>query len=87
MSQIKIKVDPNLIGDEGKMNRKTWKAIKQKKGNSIFFPEGDLIPMVSDEFELQFVLHIVDDEIDDNTMYVSPDVKQNRYPTKNTINY
>ena len=86
MNEIKIVVDSAFAEREAKINRKTWLAIKTKKGDSAFF-EGNAIMVGENVFDPQYILFIVDEDLPDNTMIVSKDVKEMCYADKDTLSF
>lgn len=79
MRRIQIIVDTGLPEKSGRIALGTWQAIKASKPNA-FFPEGDRIPVGTNPFDPSYILLAVDQEVPENTLFVSEDVKRDVYP-------
>ena len=87
MSKISIIEDPGLPDRSGRINKKTWVSIKEAKGANAFFPSGDQIIVASNPFEPQYILFAVDEDLEDDTLYVSSDIKSLLYSDKDFLDY
>jgi hypothetical protein len=87
MNIIRIIEDTGLPERAGRINKKTWTSIKTAKGNSAFFPDGDQIIVASNPFEPQYILFAVDEDLEDDTLYVSSDIKALLYSNKDFLKY
>lgn len=85
MTTIHIKVDSGLPDRSGRINVKTWQAIKEAKGGSSIFPEENSILVGQNPFEPQYLLLAVNEDIEENTLFVSSDVKSLVYKDRTTI--
>lgn len=81
--RIAIIVDKGLPERSGRINSKTWQAVKSKRvGNGFFdLPEGKVVPIGTNPFEPSYLLFVVDDELPVDSFVVSSDVKKTVYPT------
>ena len=85
MTNITITVDAGLTERTGRINRKTYASIKMAKGDSAFFPDGTYIPVGKEPFEPDYIIFVVDDELRDNTLVVSSDVKELFYKGRDRL--
>lgn len=75
MAEIKITVDAGLPERAGRINRRTYESIKKAKGNSAFFPDGNHIPVGMNPFDPAYIIFVVDEKLEDDTLVISSDVK------------
>jgi hypothetical protein len=87
MIEIKIIVDTGLSERGARINWKTYESIKKAKGNSQFFPDGKCIPVGNNPFEPDYIIFIVDKELEDNTLVVSKDVKELFYKNRTSLSF
>lgn len=87
-------MDITIIEDAGlpervaRINSNTYNSIKSVKGKSAFFPSGAPAILVGeDPFDPDYVLFIVDSEMQDNIMVVSSDVKRRHYAGRNILRF
>ena len=79
--RITIKTDDTLPERSARISRRTWEAIKSKKGGTAFFPEGNAIVVGTNPFDPSYILFAVDDGVPEDCFIVSADVKRNVYPS------
>jgi hypothetical protein len=78
MTEIKIVVDVGLAERAGRVNRKTYVAIKKANGINAFYPDGTLF---------DYIVFAVDEELSDNTLVVSRDVKELCYKNRTSLSF
>jgi hypothetical protein len=87
MTIITIAVDSSLPERGARINRKTYESIKKAKGDSAFFPDGRYIPVGDKPFDPDYIIFIVDEGVEDNTLLVSSDVKESFYRGADTLGF
>ena len=86
-TEIRIAVDVGLPERGGRINSKTYESIKQAKGNSAFFPDGNYIPVGKNPFDPDYIIFVVDEELEDNAFIVSSDVKELFYKNRPSLSF
>lgn len=79
MKSIKIIEDHTLSEHSGKISKNTWQSIKKSKGSGAFFPEENHILVGNNPFDPQYILEVVNDDLEKDVLYVSPDIKRSLY--------
>jgi hypothetical protein len=79
--RIYIVMDRTLTERSGRISSKTWSAVKAKRGDTAFFPEGNQIIVGNNPFDPSYVLFVVDEEMPDDQFLVSEDVKRLFFPS------
>jgi hypothetical protein len=70
------------------INQNTYNSIIIAKGNSAFFPNGlPAIGVGEDPFDPDYILFIVANDLPDNVMFVSSDVKARHYANRTTLTF
>ena len=79
---ITITVDCGLSERAGRINPKTYQAIKESKGSSAFYPAVNFDSVLNDLSNREGIYFKLDASLEENKMIVSSDVKKLYY--KNT---
>jgi hypothetical protein len=85
MKSISIIENKDLQNCTAQISSKTWKAIKNALGNSVFFPESNTIIVAKNPFLPDYILQIIDKDIPDDALFVSSDVKISFYNNQSII--
>jgi len=84
MIDIQIRVDSDLYDLMAKISSTTWTNVCNAKGYNQFFPIGNLVSVTQDD-KSSYTLQVCKHNVDENTLLVSQQVKDEFYKNINVL--
>ncbi len=87
MLTIQIIVCPQYSPDKAFMTKKTWMDIGFRKSPFPVIPPGNSVQVGDDPFAPDYLLVLVDQQLEDGKFYISPAIKDRFYKDREVLEF